>query len=137
MNIDLQKLQYTFAEKPLLIGGKAMEYYGLRRAGADIDLVLSGHDHDVLKRLYPDDVKDLYGDIGVCVFEFEMWNQICLFRYDFLKQNALEEDAYLVASVDKLIFVKAIAMHNAKYMKDLELLAKYATDIQYGKRSLP
>ena len=114
-----------------------MEYYGLREAGADIDFVVSGRDHDRLKRPYPDDVKDLYGDIGVCAFEFELWNQICLFRYEFLKQNALQEDGYLVASLDKLIFLKAIAMHNAKYMKDLELLAEYATDVQYGKKKLP
>ncbi len=137
MKIDLSKLNYTFSEKPLLIGGKAMEYYGLRKAGADIDLVVSGYDHENLKTLYPNDVKDLYGDIGVCECEFEIWNQICLFRYDFLKQNAIEKKTHLVAGIDKLIFLKAIAMQNEKYMKDLKLLVKYATDIQYGKEKLP
>jgi len=68
---------------------------------------------------------------------FEMWNQICRYRYDFLKQNAVEKKEWVVASVDKLILLKAIAMHNSKYMNDLELLAKYALDIQYGKKKLP
>ena len=137
MKIDLASLQYKFGDKPLLIGGKAMEYYGLRKAGLDVDLVVSLRDHDSLKNLYPDDLKDLYGDIGVCVFEFEMWNQINRFQYDFLKQNAIEKEEWLVASVDKLILLKAICMQIKKYMKDLELLAKYANDIQYGKRRLP
>ncbi len=137
MKIDLRKLQHTFADRPLLIGGKAMEYYGLRKAGADIDFVVSLRDHESLRRLYPENLKDIYGDIGVCVDGFEMWNQICRFQYDFLRQNAVEEKEWLVASVDKMILLKAIAMHDPKYMKDLELLAKYATDIQYGKRRLP
>ena len=114
-----------------------MEYYGLRKAGADIDLVVSGYDHENLKTLYPNNVKDLYGDIGVCEIEFEIWNQIILFRYDFLKQNAIEKKTHLVAGIDKLIFLKAIAMQDEKYMKDLKLLSKYATDIQYGKEKLP
>lgn len=42
-----------------------MEYYGLRKAGADVDLVISCQDHKRLVEKYPDHVKDLYGDIGV------------------------------------------------------------------------
>ena len=41
MKISLELLDYKFRYKPLLIGGGAMEYYGLRKAGADIDLVVS------------------------------------------------------------------------------------------------
>jgi predicted enzyme related to lactoylglutathione lyase len=137
MNIDLEILSHAFVEKPLLIGGMAMEYYGLRKAGADIDFVVSSRDHDCLCRLYPDAIKDIYGDIGVCVHGFEMWNQICRFRYEFLRQNALEEDQWLVASTDKLILLKAFAMHKPKYMEDLRLLVNYACDIQYGKVTLP
>ncbi len=62
MKIDLRNLQYAFADKPLLIGGKAMEFYGLRKAGADVDFVVSLRDHDGLRRLHPDNVKDLHGD---------------------------------------------------------------------------
>jgi hypothetical protein len=69
MNIPLEKLAYQFHDKPLLIGGKAMEYYGLRKAGADIDLVISLGDHANLKHQYPHHIKDLYGDIGICEFD--------------------------------------------------------------------
>lgn len=33
MNVDLTKLNFTFQHKPLLIGGKAMEYYDIRKGG--------------------------------------------------------------------------------------------------------
>ena len=32
MHINLSKLNFAFLTKPLLIGGKAMEHYGLRQA---------------------------------------------------------------------------------------------------------
>ena len=48
MEIDLNILEYKFKHKPLLIGGKAMEYYGLRKAGLDIDLVINNSDHKIL-----------------------------------------------------------------------------------------
>ena len=137
MKIELEKLQHTFCDRPLLIGGKAMEYYGLREAGADIDFVVSERDHVELRRRYPSAMKDIHGDIGVCVSGFELWNQICRFRYDFLSQNAVQHEGYLVAAVDKLVFLKAMAMRQPKYMRDIELLVEYATDVQYGKRKLP
>lgn len=121
-DVALQKLDFTFTSKPLLIGGKAMEYYGLRKAGADIDLVISRQDHKRLVEKYPDHVKDLYGDIGVCEFDFEIWDQILKFDYDYLKVGAIEEDEILIVSLEKLLFLKAIAMKVPKYLKDLELI---------------
>ena len=100
MDIALEKLGYQFREKPLLIGGKAMEYYGLRKAGADIDLVISAADHQQLAQHYPDHIKDLYGDLGICEFEFEIWNHICRFDYDALKEGAIEEPDMLVISLE-------------------------------------
>lgn len=34
-----------FESKPILIGGMAMEYYGIRKSGADIDLVIRDEDY--------------------------------------------------------------------------------------------
>jgi hypothetical protein len=122
MNIPLEKLAYQFQDKPLLIGGKAMEYYGLRKAGADIDLVISLHDHANLKHQYPHHVKDLYGDIGVCEFEFEIWNQICRYGYEDLKVGATEEGAMLIISLERLLFLKTLAIKEEKYFQDVLLL---------------
>ena len=131
MNIELEKLDYKFKYKPLLIGGKAMEYYGLRKAGADIDLVVHLTDHKALVDKFPSNIKDLYGDIGVCEFGFEIWNQICTFDYQYLKVNAIEKDDYLVVSLERLLFLKALAMEIPKYHKDLELVVKKVLDKAY------
>ncbi|MBQ7983076.1 MAG: hypothetical protein IJ302_05880 [Clostridia bacterium] len=133
MKINLTPLRYTFLHKPLLIGGCAMEYYGLRKAGDDIDLVIHPNDHTALVKRYPDHIKDLYGDIGVCEYGFEIWNQICTFDYFHLKENAVEEADFLVISLEKLLFLKALAMEIPKYHRDLELVVEKILNIAYGK----
>ncbi len=122
MDIPLDKLAYQFQDKPLLVGGMAMEYYGLRKAGADIDLVISLRDHAKLKQLYPDHVKDLYGDIGICEFDFEIWNQICRCDYEELKVGAIEEPSLLIISLEQLLFLKSFAIRIEKYYNDVLLL---------------
>lgn len=131
MTIDLSKINYTFQDKPLVFGGKAMEYYGLRQSGNDIDLIASKEDITNLVKLYPHNLKDLYGDLGVIIDEFEIWKSVVFYNYNYLKQNAVEEDNYLIISLDKLLFQKALAMKNPKYMKDLELITKKIIDNQY------
>jgi hypothetical protein len=133
LELNLEILQYRFIHKPLLIGGKAMEYYNLRKAGNDIDLVIHRDDHKILLEKYPNNVKDLYGDIGICEFGYEIWNQICTFNYDYLKLNAIEESDYLVVSLEKLLLLKAIAMEIPKYHKDLELVVDLVLKKAYGK----
>lgn len=52
----------SFSKKPILIGGMAMEYYGMRKAGADIDLVICDVDYQKLALENPEKRKDLWGD---------------------------------------------------------------------------
>lgn len=133
MNITLAKLNYTFRTKPLLIGGQAMEYYGLRQSGADIDFVITAEDYAALAQQYPDQRRDLWGDLGVCVAEFEIWRTICLFDYTYLAAGARDEGAYLVIALDKLLFLKTLAMkHDEKYQRDVALLVKRILDDQYA-----
>ena len=122
MLIDLTRLNFTFTTPPLLIGGKAMEHYNLRPSGADIDFVITSDDYHRLAQQYPDYLKNLGGDLGVCVYEFEIWKSICLFDYEFLSPGAVELDAYRVISLEKLLFLKALGMKVAKYHHDLELI---------------
>jgi hypothetical protein len=131
MDIDLTRLQFSFSTKPLLIGGKAMEYYGLRPAGADIDFVITPEDYARLAAQYPDHLKDLWGDLGVCILEFEIWKSICLFGYAALAQNAIELPEYRVISLEKLMLLKALAMKIEKYHHDLELIAAKILHDQY------
>jgi hypothetical protein len=132
MSIDLSRIDFTFTAKPLLIGGMAMEFYELRPSGADIDFVITPEDYQRLAARYPDHLKDLYGDLGVCVDQFEIWRTICLFGYDFLSQGAVELDAYRVISLEKLLFLKALAMRVEKYHRDLELIVNKILFLQYS-----
>lgn len=134
MEIDLTPLAFTFSCKPLLIGGKAMEYYGLREAGADIDFVVTREDRARLAAQYPEDTKDLFGDLGVCRDGFEIWQTICLFDYAYLAHGAVDAGEFLVISVERLILLKVLAMHIEKYHRDVELLKQYVLGQQYAPR---
>jgi len=101
-----------------------MEYYGLRQAGADIDLIAEKEDVFNLIQQYPERVKDLWGDLGVCPFEFEIWKSICLFTYADLCEKAMEEENFLVISLEKLLIMKALAMHIEKYRIDTQLVVQ-------------
>ena len=131
MSIPLNKLNYTFGKKPLLVGGKAMEYYGIRQSGADIDFIADKEDVYNLIQQYPERVKDLWGDLGVCPFEFEIWKSICLLTYADLCENAVDEGDFLVISLEKLLLMKALAMHIEKYRVDTELIVQELLNRQY------
>ena len=132
-NIDLTKIDYSFIHKPLLIGGKAMEYYELRKAGNDIDFVITTEDYEGLKEKYPDPEyhRDLFGDLGIMINEFEIWKCILLFDYEFLSEDAIEKEEYLIISLEKLLFLKALAMKEEKYHNDLKLIVQKILDNQY------
>ncbi len=131
--IDLSNIKYTFRHKPLLIGGNAMEYYELRKAGDDIDFVVAFEDYEGLKEAYPEPEhqEDIWGDLGVKVNELEFWKCICLFEYEFLAEKAIEKEGYLIISLEKLLFLKALAMSKRKYRKDLKLIVQKFLDGQY------
>ncbi len=133
MDIPIERLGYDFLFKPLLIGGKAMEYYGLRKAGADIDLVVSKADHAKLCAKYPNHIKNLSGDIGVCEYGFEIWNQICRFDYEYLSADAVEERGYLVASLERLLFLKTLGIKVQKYHDDVVMIVERILALKYAK----
>ena len=136
MQIDLSPLQYTFLDKPLVVGGRAKEYYDVRKSGEDIDLIITSRDYDNLAQKYPDNLADLVGDLGIKVHGFEIWKTICLFGYAELSVGAIDCGDYLMISLEKLVFLTALGMHKPKYYKDLELIIKKIFEIKY-KGSVP
>jgi len=101
-----------------------MEYYGLRKAGEDIDFIVTIEDYKQLAKQYPNNLKDIFGDKGVCVYNYEIWKSIRWHTYEDLILNAIEEDDYLVISLEKLLLLKALAMSIPKYHDDLELIVE-------------
>ena len=130
MDLKLSRLNYTFTKKPLLISGKAMQYYGLRESTKDIDLVAPKEDIAALAKLYPDRIKDLWGDLGVCPFDFEIWKTICSFDYDYLSNGAVDIGEVLVISRELLIFSR-IAMKKDRYIEDAKLVMGQILDERY------
>lgn len=87
-----------FMRKPILIGGMAMEYYGMRKSGADIDLVICDKEYQSLAKTNPDRRKDIWGDLGVVIDSLEIWRSIALLDYDFYLKDAIDEGfAYIVS----------------------------------------
>lgn len=115
----------SFMDKPILIGGMAMEYYEMRKAGADIDLIITDNDYQELARKYPNQRKDLYGDLGMVIGKFEIWRSIAHLDYNFFKKDAIEEENILIVSIDRLLWTRVCAMEVEKYRNDLELLKEY------------
>jgi len=62
---ELNKNHLQFTDKPVVIGGVAMEFYEIRKSGADIDIFNTDKDYQVLAKKYPEKRKDIYGDFGV------------------------------------------------------------------------
>lgn len=106
-----------------------MEYYQIRESGQDIDFVIAEEDYEQLSYKYPNHVKEIYDDFGVCKYEFEMWKSICLFDYKFLSEEAIKEDDFLIISFEKLMFLKVLAMRQLKCLRDLELMRDRMAEI--------
>ena len=79
--IDLPKLGYEFLDKPVIVGGLAMEYYGLRKHGDDVDFIVTERDYQRLKVKFPENRKDVWGDFGILVNGFEMFRSIYKFDH--------------------------------------------------------
>lgn len=125
VNESLKEIPLSFIKKPIIIGGMAMEYYGMRKSGRDIDLIISQDDYHVLSKQYPDNKKDLYGDSGFIINKFEIWRSIALIDYDFFLKDAIDEGNVLIVSIDRLLWMRVCAMEVEKYKKDLGLMKEY------------
>ena len=130
--VHLGELGYDFATPPLLVGGLAMEYYGLRMAGADTDLVVTEGDYHGLAQRHPQHLKDLAGDLGVCIHGFEVWRSIWMMGYDYLSDGAHDEGAFRVVSFERLLVMRVAAMTQTKYHDDLLLMRDRMAQIMYG-----
>ncbi len=61
-----------------------MEYYGLRKRGQDIDLIITNKDYKELSKNFANNKKDIWGDLGVVINGFEIWRSIALLDYNFM-----------------------------------------------------
>ena len=129
--IDLNKLEISFFDKPIVVGGMAMEYYGMRKHGEDIDFIVSNRDYLQLEAKYRNFRKDMWGDFGIRVNEYELFRSMWKFDYQYFNIGAIEFDEYKIISIDMLFRMKVFAMDSGeKHKNDIELLKNYFMQFQ-------
>ena len=135
--MDLSALGIAFKSRPTVFGGLAMEYYGLRKHGEDIDLFVSNEDYQNLARKYPDCKKDRWGDLGLLIGKYEVWRSVARLDYAFYSDGAIEYEHYKVLSFEKLFFMKAIAYENEpeipKHADDFRLAINHCYELFRNK----
>ena len=129
--INIQKLGYEFLDKPVIVGGLAMEYYGLRKHGDDIDFIVTDRDYQRLKVQFPNNRKDVWGDFGILVNNFELFRSIYKFDHAHYALGAIELTNYKMISIDMLFRMKVFAIGVAqKHDSDVQLLKGYYQQFQ-------
>jgi hypothetical protein len=119
-------LGVSFSSKPLVFGGLAMEYYGLRKHGGDIDLLITNKDYQLLADRYPDERIDIWGNLGVILERYSFFRSVGHLDYGFYAAGAVECGDFMVISFDRLFFMAAAAMRSEpnvpKRKDDFELV---------------
>ena len=152
---EMSKLGYNFKKKPILIGGGAMEYYGMRTTGHDFDFIISMEDAHQLKRTY--ELNHFGGSAGADGFSKDMDSSftaigglevdlaVTMFQYgyDYFVKNAAPLEEYLVVSREDLLLMKCLAAANpvgwedlptgiSKQRADMDLIIESIHKIKYG-----
>jgi hypothetical protein len=129
--INIQRLHYQFLDKPVIVGGLAMEYYGLRKHGDDIDFIVTDRDYQRLKVQFPHNRKDIWGDFGILVDGFELFRSIYKFDHTHYSLGAIELANYKIINIDMLFRMKVFALGVApKHDADVQLLKDYYQQFQ-------
>jgi len=124
-------------DKPILIGGGAMEYYGLRKSGHDLDVIISKRDK---VRLVKEGYKlNLFGgktekDIDATINFKKGKDSIDLVitldqkGYSYFKKQSVvikSHPSLLIISLKQLLFTKKLAVkysNQTKHSKDVKLI---------------
>jgi hypothetical protein len=124
--INIEALGYEFLDKPVIVGGLAMEYYGLRKHGDDIDFIVTDRDYQRLKARFPNNRKDIWGDFGIQVPGYELFRSIYRLDHAHYSLGAVELRHYYLVGIDTLFRMKAFALGVApKHDADFQLLKSY------------
>lgn len=136
---------YTFLDKPILLGGMAMQYYNLRKSGHDLDIMISKRDKDnFLKKGYK---LNLFGGkteveidatfTNIEGLDLDLVITLNQYDYEFLKRDSqsLEDNSdLLIISIENLLITKIFANHYSpleKHEEDVKLIIKWIEKNKY------
>jgi hypothetical protein len=96
---------HSFLLKPLLVAGKAMEYYGLRD-GHKYDFVIPRDEFRSLRRNVQTEVlTNAFGDAWIRIGDYQFYESQFGFSYFHLERDAIDQQDYLVAHPGFLLFL--------------------------------
>ena len=108
-NFNLQGILSELSN-PILIGGKVLEYYGLRK-GHDYDFVVSKKDFEKLKKKYgefdfPKNTPGVKLYNPKTEFEIDLFVSMYGKNYNHLLKNSTKSPKYLMASLHDIMEMK-------------------------------
>ena len=110
--------KYKFKYPPILVGGKAMEYYNLRKTGHDIDYIISKYDYNKLSKIQEPNIYMPEQTPGISYrggkLDVDYFLNLYQYDYNYLKKNAIKNGDILVISKEDLILVKAMTAFDKK-----------------------
>jgi hypothetical protein len=145
----IKSTNYLFINKPLVVGGLALEYYGIRNSGPDYDYMISSADWKQLKKLFPDKTNFLKGNTGTEIvatinirkesdlhemIDIDLISTLYQFSYDDLSKNAIEFEYFKIIDIEKLLLVKtlvAVNNNDIKSINDQKFIVTYIVNQQY------
>jgi len=136
MKVPLHIIDYSFKHKPIVIGGYAMAYYGLRQAGKDVDLVVAKEDFTLMCARFPHRQVEKFDEKGIYYKPFEIWPVFRGYTYWQLRRMSHDEGFFRVISLKMLFTLKMLSASDErldptirqKYAKDLALMTRNQTN---------
>ena len=113
---------YKFKHRPLVVGGLAMEYYGIRKTGHDYDFIVSSSDWKRLKEMHPNKInlfggkteQEIDATINLKNVNVDLIKTLWQYDYNDLSKLAIKFKDYKIISLDKLLTLKTLAAHGKK-----------------------
>jgi hypothetical protein len=132
--------KYKFKNPPILVGGKAMEYYNLRKTGHDLDYVISKYDYNKLSEIQEPNIYMPQQTPGITYrggkIDVDYFLNLYQYDYNYLKKNAIKNGNILVISKEDLILVKAMTAFDKKNKIGKSTIKKNLNDISLIVNSL-